>query len=172
MLGAGDVSIERRLRMTNSEPGLGSSVLAYTGYYLGLAVLLNIVLWVSETYAGVVISSSAVGWMPPIMGAMAAGQRYGKLAGRKASGGYAWAASFGFLVVSVLLSVGLLAGFAVYLGIDMMAEIKLAVKDLARDQISLIIIAPVLGGFLLLLWVLMRFGFNYGAGLSVKAVKL
>ena len=155
--------------MSDSEPVILSSVLAYSGFYLFLAVVLNIILWASETYAGVVIQSSSVGWMPPILGAMMAGQRYGKLTGRKASGSYAWAASVGFVVVSFVLSIGLIAAVAAFYGVDLMQVKDTALADLARQGISPGVIAGIMGGVALLLWALLRFGFNFGAGLSVKA---
>ena len=155
--------------MSDNEPSLFSSILVYTGIYLLLAILLNIVLWAAETYAGVVMSNSAVSWMPPVISAMQTGQRYGNLTGRKATNGYAWAVSFGFVVVGFVLSMAVVAGVSTFYGVNIGQVFDEARADLTREGISLGIIGAILGGVALLLWVLLRFVFNIGAGTAVKA---
>jgi hypothetical protein len=150
-------------------PSMMSSVLTYTATYLGLAVLVNIVMWAAETFANVVMQPSSVAWLPPIIAAMQAGQRYGMRAQAKPSAGYSWLVSFWFVVVSFVLSMALMYILALAYDVDIRSMFNAAIADLQREGLSLGIIAGILGGVALLLWVLPRFAFSFGAGTGVKA---
>lgn len=152
--------------MQTNQPSLLSVTLTYIAFYLGLAILLNVILWAAETFVGVTIQSSAVGWMPLILGAMFAGQSYGAKTGAKPSQGFAWMAGLVFMLVSVVLSVVILYIVALVLGLDVggitMAELRAQVGDDGA------LIAGIIGGVLLLIWVLQRFSFSTGAKQGAK----
>jgi hypothetical protein len=159
--------------MTQNQPTILSSVLVFTGVYLGLAILLNGILWALEAYANFTMDSNAIGMLPLIIGAMQAGQRYGSLTGAKPASGYSWTVGLLFILVSLVLSLGLLYALAAYEGIDPVALVQAGLRDLQSEGISGPIVAAVLGGIILLLWVGTRFAFSFGAGNGVKmAAKL
>ncbi|MGL5010657.1 MAG: ABZJ_00895 family protein [Paracoccaceae bacterium] len=155
--------------MQTNQPSLGSVTLIYIAFYIGIAVLINVVLWAAETFAGFKIEASAVGWMPLILGAMMAGQHYGAKAGAKPPQGYAWMAGLIFTIVSILLSVAVLYVMALALGLDIPGSIA-QLRAEAGDDAALI--AGILGGVLLLIWVLQRFIFSVGAGQGAKQAAL
>jgi hypothetical protein len=154
--------------MTPNQPSILSSVLAFTGIYLLLAIILNVVLWALEKYAGFTMESSAIGVLPLVVGAMQSGQRYGTQTGQKPASGYAWTASFLFIVVSVVLSLAVLYGLFMYEGVNPMDVVNFGLADLQREGISGTVVAAVLGGILLLLWVGARFAFSWGASTGAK----
>ena len=155
--------------MQINQPSLGSVTLIYIAFYLGVAIVINIVLWAAEAFAGVTIQPGAVGWMPLILGAMMAGQSYGAKAGAKPSQGFAWMAGLIFTLVSLVLGVGLLYGVALALGLDIKGGIAQMQREIGDDGA---LIAGILGGFVLLLWVLQRFIFSVGAGQGAKQAAL
>jgi hypothetical protein len=150
-------------------PTVVSSILTYTAYYLGLALLVNIVLWAAETFANVVLQPSALAWLPPILAAMQAGQRYGMRTQSKPSGGYMWLASFGFVVVSFLLSIALIYALVIVYHVDISAMIDAVRADFESAGLSFGTMSAILAGVALLLWVLLRFAFSFGAGTGIKA---
>jgi hypothetical protein len=154
--------------MTPEQPSIMSSVLYFVGVYLLLALILNLVLWALEKYAGFTMDTNAIGALPFIVASMQSGQRYGMRMGAKPPSRYSWTASFLFLVVSVVISVAVLYGVFVYYGYRPMDLVNLGLADLAREGITAPIIAAVLGGIALLLWLAARFGFSFGAGNGAK----
>jgi hypothetical protein len=155
--------------MQTNQPSLGSVTLTYIAFYIGIAILINVLLWASETFAGVTIQASAVGWMPLILGAMMAGQSYGSKAGAKPSQRFAWMAGLIFAVVSVVLGVAIMYGMALVLGIDIAEGIAQIRREIGDDGA---LVAGVLGGIVLLIWVLQRFIFSVGAGQGAKQAAL
>jgi hypothetical protein len=154
--------------MTPQQPSLGSSVLVFLGAFILLAIILNVILWALITYAGVGSQSGgAMGWMPPIIGAMMAGQRYGKLAGAKPPQGHSWAAGFAFAIITIAF---------VALSFYIVAQSMPGQSDLSfqglLDEMGSNLFFGILGGFLVLLWVLLRFAFSFGAGQGVKIAAL
>jgi hypothetical protein len=150
--------------MTPNQPSIMSSVLSYTGIFIILAVIVNVALWALVTYAGMSSESGgALGWMPPLLGAMAAGQRYGKLAGAKPPQGYSWTAGFAFAIIT--LAFVALSWYVVFQfvlpGTDMSFGSILA-------EMGANLFFGVLAGFGALMWVLQRFAFSFGAGQAVK----
>jgi hypothetical protein len=154
--------------MTPNQPSIMSSVLVFTGIYLLLAIILNVVLWALETYAGFVMDSNAIGILPLVVGAMQAGQRYGTQTGQKPASGYSWTVSFLFIVVSTVVGLAIAYASLAYYGINPMELITAALADLAREGITGTVIGAVLGGIVLLLWVGARFAFSWGAGTGAK----
>ncbi len=154
--------------MTSNPPSILSSVLVFLGVYLLLAIILNVVLWALETYAGFAMNSNAIGMLPLIIGAMQSGQRYGTIVGAKPSSGYSWTASFLFMLISVTIALGLIYGLFVYSGVQPMVMVNEGLADMQRQGITTVIIAAVLGGIFLLLWVGTRFAFSWGASNGIK----
>lgn len=151
--------------MQDTRPSLGKITLFYLGFYLLMAVLINIVLWAAEYFAGWIIQPSSIGWLPLILGAMFAGQHYGTRAGAKPPQGYAWMAGLLFTSVSVAVSMLVFYVIAVAMGFDTKV---LMVELLAQVGNDAGLILGILGGFMLLIWVLQRFAFSMGAGQAVK----
>jgi hypothetical protein len=151
--------------MQANQPSLGKITFVYIGYYLVIAILLNLVLWALERFGGFVIEGNALSWLPLILGAMFAGQYYGTKAGAKPPQSFSWMAGLLFMVVSVILSVGLLYALALVAGLDVGAAIDEMLAH-AGDDVGLI--AGIIGGLLLLIWVAQRFMFSAGAAGAVK----
>ncbi len=150
--------------MAPQQPSLVSSILVFTASFILLAVIVNVVLWVLITYAGMGSESgSALGWMPPIIGAMMAGQRYGKLAGAKPPQSYSWMAGFAFAVLTMALIA--LAYFVMFQLIQTGADMSFGAL---MDDMGLNLFLGVFGGLFVLMWVLQRFAFSFGAGQAVK----
>lgn len=154
--------------MDTHAPSIGRMILLFAAFYVGLALLLNAVLWVLETFANIVIEPGAIGWVPAIVGAMQAGQSYGRKVGAKPASSYSWLASFGFLVTSIVASLAVSYVVLVALGVDPMALLREAAAGLAQENISQTVILAVLGGFALFLWLILRFSFSMGAGQGVR----
>ena len=151
--------------MQTNQPSLGKITLVYSGYFLAIAILTNVALWALERFGGVVIEANAVGWMPLILGAMFAGQHYGKAVGAKPAQSYAWMAGLLFMLVSVVLSVALMYGAALIAGLDMGVTLSQLQAQMGDDAG---LIAGIIGAVLLLIWVLQRFMFSTGAAGAVK----
>ncbi|MGL4490654.1 MAG: ABZJ_00895 family protein [Rhizobiaceae bacterium] len=151
--------------MQTTTPSMGSSVFAFTAMFIVLAILINIILWALMTYAGMSPESgTALGWMPVVLAPMIAGQGYGKKAGAKPAQSYSWL--FGFISAVITIATIVLAWvlFARMLGIDGMAG---SFEQIQRE-IGVGVFWAVVAGFFILIWVLQRFGFSFGAGQSVK----
>jgi hypothetical protein len=146
--------------MQTNAPGLGKVTLTYIAYYLGIAVVINVILFAAEYFAGFAIQPSAVGWLPLILGAMMAGQFYGAKTGGKPTQGFAWLAGFCFMVVSVILSVAILYLAAKVMGFDMGLSVQQLRAEMGDDGP---LIAGLLGVVLLIIWVGQRFMFSTGA---------
>jgi hypothetical protein len=153
--------------MNGNPPSLGSSVFSYAWMFVLISVLIGAVLWALETYAAITIEGASVGWIPAIVTAMQVGQRYGRLAGIRPSGGYAWAAGFGFMVVNIVLGLGGLAVAFTAMG-GTMPSYDEALRQSGISQDDLPLFLGVVGGVLLLMWVLLRFGFSFGARQGIK----
>jgi hypothetical protein len=150
--------------MTTQQPSLGSSILVFIGVFILLAVIVNVALWALVTYAGMSAESGgALGWMPPIIGAMMAGQRYGKLAGAKPPQGYSWTAGFAFAIITMAFVA--LSFYIVFAA--MPGQPDLSFEAMLNDMGTGLFFG-ILGGFFLLFWVLQRFAFSSGAGQAVK----
>jgi F0F1-type ATP synthase assembly protein I len=150
--------------MTTQNPSLGSSILVFTGAFILLAVIVNVVLWVLVTYAGMSSESGgALGWMPPIVGAMMAGQHYGKRVGAKPPQGRSWAAGFAFAIITMAFMA--LSFYIVFAAMSGPSDLSL---QGLLDEMGANLFFGVVAGFVLLLWVLQRFTFSFGAGQAVK----
>lgn len=154
--------------MDTHAPSIGRMILLFAAFYVGLAVLLNAALWVLEYFADIVIEPGAIGWVPAIVGAMQAGQSYGRKVGAKPASSYSWTASFGFLLVAVVLSMVITYVILTILGLDPMGLLRGLAADLSRENIDITIVAVVLGVFALFLWLVLRFSFSLGAGQGVR----
>ena len=73
--------------------------------------------------------------IPQIVGALVAGQRYGKRTGTRPESRFAWQAAFWMTMISVTLSVGLAFGFVAYMGPGDAAPLL----SFFQDQMTLII---------------------------------
>lgn len=153
--------------MNSNPPSLISSIWTYIWVFILLGLLIGAILWAVETFTGVAIEASSVGWIPTMVTAMQVGQRYGKLAGTPPSGGHAWAAGFWFTVVNVVLSVAVLAVAFVAMGRSMPSYDEV-LRQSGATQADLPLIAAIIGGVLLLIWVLLRFAFSFGARQGIK----
>jgi hypothetical protein len=156
--------------MNDTIPSMGKSVANFTIAFILLAILVNVVLWLLISYAGMSENSgTALGWMPMIIGAMNAGTSYGTAAGSKPLSGYAWTASFIFMVVSVTLIALAWFGMSFFIpelrNFDFFAEMQ-------RSGISLVVAAAIFGGLCLFIWVLLRFAFSFGAGQGIKMAQM
>jgi hypothetical protein len=149
-------------------PSALSSVLIYAIYYLGLAILVNIVLWTAETYTNLVLQPSSLAWMPPFLAAMQAGQRYGQRAQSKPSRGQMWLLSFWFVMVSLGLSLALIWGLMGFYGVEMTTMMTAIREDLASAGLSLGAMAAILAGVAALLCILLRFAFGFGVKTGIK----
>jgi hypothetical protein len=154
--------------MDTTRPTIGRMIILFAAFYLGIAILMNAVLWVLDTFAGIVIAPGAIGWVPAIVGAMQAGQSYGRKVGAKPASSYSWAASFGFLLVAVALSLALSYAILVILGLDPITLLREAAGGLARENINMTLVAVFLSAFVLFLWLVLRFSFSMGAGQGVR----
>jgi hypothetical protein len=146
-------------------PSLGRITLIYLGFYLGMAVLMNVIIWAAESFFDYVIEANAVGFLPLILGAMMAGQHYGTKTGAKPPAAYAWKAGLLFTLVSFAVSVLVLYAIAVALGYDVGALVAGALAEMGGDGA---LIAGLIGGVVALIWVLQRFIFSMGAGQGAK----
>jgi hypothetical protein len=155
--------------MQDVRPSIGKMTLVYLGFYLGMAIVINIVLWAAEYFAGFVIEANAVGWLPLILGAMMAGQHYGAKAGAKPPQSYAWTVGLIFMLVSVAVSLVVLYIIAVAMGYDVGALITQAQNEVGRDGV---LIVSIIGGVLVFIAVMQRFAFSMGAGQAVKQAAL
>ncbi len=155
--------------MQNVQPSLGKITLVYLGFYLGMAILINVIMWGAEYFLGFAIEANAVGWLPLILGAMMAGQHYGAKTGGKPPKSYAWMASLLFTVASIAISLLVLYGIAVAMGHDVGALIAQAQAEIGGDGV---LIASIIAGLLVLIWVLQRFMFSMGAGQGAKQAAL
>jgi hypothetical protein len=151
--------------MQINPPSLGKVTLVYIGYYLAIAVLMNLALWALERFAGFVIEANSVGWMPLIMGAMFAGQFYGKKVGAKPPQSFSWMAGLMFLLTSLMLSLAILYAVAVAMGLDVGATIRELQAGAGEDTA---LVAGIIGGVLLVIWVALRIMFSTGAAGAVK----
>jgi hypothetical protein len=150
---------------TSTQPSILSSVLTFIGSFIVMVIIINIVLWAMAKYAGMGTESGAgMGFLPVILGAMMAGQRYGKLAGAKPTAGYSWTASFCFAVVTLASIALILFATASLLG----PQFALPPLSDVIDEMGMGLFFGVFAGFFLLIWVLQRFIFSFGAGQSVK----
>ena len=154
--------------MTSEQPSILSSVLTFAGVYLLLALVLNVVLWALETYAGFTMESNAIGVLPFVIGAMQSGQRYGTKMLKKPPASYSWAVGFWFVMVSTVISLAVIYALLSYNGDAPLELLNLALADLERKGISRLVIYAVLGGLLILLWLAARFAFSFGAANGVK----
>ena len=84
--------------------------MVFLGYYIVLAFLLSLILWLAETYAGLTIGSNSVSAVPYAVAALQAGQRYGARTGERPADGYAWWASSWFVLASTVASAGIIWG--------------------------------------------------------------
>jgi hypothetical protein len=162
------LTIEVSIMQTNA-PSLGRITLIYLGFYLGLAVLMNVILFAAEYFFGFVIEANAIGWLPLLIGAMMAGQSYGTNVGAKPPQSYSWMAGLLFMVTSVVISLLVLYVIAVALGYDVGALIAQARNEVGGDGV---LVASIIGGLLLFIWVLQRFAFSMGAGQGAKQAAL
>jgi hypothetical protein len=158
------LTIEVSIMQTNA-PSLAKITLVYLGFYLGMAILLNAILWAAERFLGFTMEANAIGWLPLILGAMMAGQHYGAKVGGKPRQSYSWMAGLLFMLTSVLLSLGLLYVIALAMGYDVGALMTQAQAEVGGDGA---LIAGIIGGVLLLIWVLQRFMFSMGAAQGAK----
>jgi hypothetical protein len=154
--------------MTSNQPSLASTLLVFVAYYIGLAILLNVILWALETYGGFTMDTNAIGMLPLIIGAMQAGQRYGMQTGKKPRAGYSWVVSLLFVIVSTALGLALVYVIMVAEGLNPIELLNAAIVGLQDEGISLGLGAGILGGIVLLLWLLTRFAFSFGAGTGAK----
>jgi hypothetical protein len=154
--------------VTSSPPTLGATLLVFAAYYLGLAIVLNLILWALETYADFTMDTNAIGMLPLIIGAMQAGQRYGMQTGKKPPGGYSWVASLLFIIVSTVLGLALAYGLLAAQGLNPMELLNAAIVGFQQEGISVGLMAGIIGGVMLLLWLLTRFAFGFGAGTGAK----
>jgi hypothetical protein len=154
--------------MNTEKPTIGRMILLFAAFYLGIALLMNAVLWVLDYFAGIIIQPGAIGWVPAIVGAMQAGQSYGRKVGAKPTSGYSWAASFGFLALTVALSLAISYAILAILGFDPVALLRQAVDGLARENINMTIVVVILAIFVLFLWSVLRFSFSIGAGQGAR----
>jgi hypothetical protein len=157
--------LKKVFNMQTNQPSLGYITLIYTGFYLGIAIAIHLALWALERFAGFAIQANSVGWMPLILGAMFAGQNYGTKTGAKPPQSYAWMAGLLFTLVSLVLSVAVIYVVAVAAGVDISATVAQMRAELGDDTG---LIAGILGGVVLLIWVLQRFIFSVGAVQGAK----
>ena len=153
--------------MNGNPPSLGSSIFSYAWMFVLVSVLIGVILWALETYAAIIIEGTSVGWIPTIVTAMQVGQRYGKLAGVRPSGGHAWAAGLGFMVVNIVLGLGGLALAFLAMG-GTLPSYDDALRQSGISQSDLPLLLGVVGGVLVLMWVLLRFAFSFGARQGIK----
>ncbi|MGL4320596.1 MAG: ABZJ_00895 family protein [Paracoccaceae bacterium] len=151
--------------MQANQPSLGKVTLVYIGYYLAIAVFMNVALWALERFAGFVIEANSLGWLPLIIGAMFAGQFYGTKVGAKPPQSYSWMAGLLFMLTSIVLSVGVLYVIAVAMGLDIGATIR-ELQAGAGEDTGLVL--GIIGGVMLLIWVIQRFMFSTGAAGAIK----
>jgi hypothetical protein len=150
--------------MTSTTPSITSSIIAYTGYFILMAIIINIMLAALIIYAGMdPDSAKSMGWIPLVTGAMMAGQRYGKLAGVKPLPEYAWLAALGFTAIS-------LAAIALgWYATGLMAQVNVGgriayfMNELGSSKLGLAVVVL----FFLFIWALLRFSFSFGAGQSI-----
>jgi hypothetical protein len=154
--------------MDTTMPSIGRMIFLFAAFYVAIALVMNAALWALEYFAAIVIEPGAIGWVPAIVGAMQAGQSYGRKVGAKPASSYSWAASFGFLVISVVMSLALTYAILVVVGIDPMAMLRDVTAGLARENINMTIVLVMLAAFALFLWVVLRFSFSIGAGQGVR----
>jgi hypothetical protein len=151
--------------MNDPAPSVAASVMYYAGMVILLTVVLTAVLWALERFAGVVMQLGSVGWLPAIAGAMQTGRRYGLRMAARPTGGYAWCASLGFVIVNLILAAPVVWLLMRQDG----ATMGMVLQDLLPQGIGLPVVIAILAGIVLLLWLLLRFSFAFGAGLGVKA---
>jgi hypothetical protein len=151
--------------MQENTPSLGRITLIYVGFYLGSAILINAVVWAADYFAGFTIEANAVGWLPLILGAMMAGQHYGAKAGAKPPQSFSWLASLMFMLVSIALSLSVIYVMALVLQIEVSAAMAQMQAEVGNDAG---LIAAIIGGLLLFIWVIQRFSFSTGAAQGAK----
>ncbi len=150
--------------METETPSIGSSVISFTLAFIVLAILVNLILWVLINYAGMSPESGrALGWMPLVLGAMQAGQSYGKKAGGKPAASYSWTATLIFTAITFVL---LALGWAAMASVMDMSFGNL-LQDMRRD-IGATAMYSIFAGFFVLIWVMNRFAFSFGAGQAAK----
>jgi hypothetical protein len=129
--------------------------------YLFLSALMVGLIYLIQSVSGVAMDGTSIGWIPTIVAAMMTGQNYAKKAMILPPKGFAWMAGLGFAVINVALFIGM-----VFLVMSLSGPHKATVLDELVDITSdgdLPIMLAVLAGLILLLWVLLRFGFTFGA---------
>jgi hypothetical protein len=154
-----------RQKMQTNAPSLGRITLIYIAFYLGMAMLLNLIVWAAAYFAGFVLEASSFGWLPLIIGAMMTGQHYGAKTGGKPPQSFSWIAGLVFMLVSVVISMAILYVMALVFKVDVAAGIG-QLRAEVGNQAGLV--AGIIGGLLLFIWVLQRFAFSTGAGQGAK----
>lgn len=149
----------------NQQPTILSSTLVFLAALLVMMVAINVALWAMVTFAGISTDSGGgLGFLPLILGAMFAGQRYGNLAKAKPPSGHAWLASFCFAVTTVAV-----------LGLTWFVVVQFLNPGLVTGsfgqlvtEIGLGAVIGIAAGLFVLIWVLQRISFGFGAGQSIK----
>jgi hypothetical protein len=149
-------------------PSTGKSLLTYLAYFVGIAVLLNVIMIGLVLYTNIELSSSALGWVPPIIAAMQTGQAYGRRTLAKPAQRYSWL--MGLLFVGITFAVG--SAFALALaqidGTNVMAVLGSLQREMQRDGDGAMLFFGIMGVFVLIMWVGLRFSFSTGAVQGIK----
>jgi hypothetical protein len=154
--------------MQSNAPSIGSVTITYTLFYLGTAIVLNIIVFLAAWAFGVENVETVAGGLGAatmLIAAGAAGQSYGNKAGGRPSKSFALLAVFLFLVVTVVLWI--IAAYLIMLAMG--EDVGAAFAELRAgpgDDAGLI--AGILGGTFVIVWLILTFVFSSGAGQAVK----
>lgn len=129
-----------------------------------LAVVLLLGLSYGLALAFQIDLGSGTNVVPAMVGAMAAGQQYGKRTGSSPTSGYSWQAAFWMLTISVALGVAMFGVFALILGAEF-TSLMLENLSVLPTLWIVAIIAIVLVVYLLV----PRFFFAWGARKAAAA---
>ncbi|RJE84514.1 ABZJ_00895 family protein [Paracoccus onubensis] len=147
--------------MTQSNASLKTLTLIFAGLYLLISVAVFLLLVALEMFFQFSFDSSAMGVVIPTLSAMQVGTMYFNRTGQRPQRGFAWKAGFSFALTSTLLGVAVF--IAVYL-LGLFPELD----EMLREPASVAILAGILVVVSLLLSVLCRFSFGFGARQAQK----
>lgn len=148
--------------MAHSNASLKALTLIFAGLYLAITITAALVVIALELFLQISLDSSFVGAVAPTVAAMYAGTIYFNRVGQRPEPRFSWMAGLSFSLTSILL--GMVLFLAIYL-----AGVFPELAGMLRNPTFVAILAGFLAVLSLILLVICRFCFSFGAGQAEKA---
>lgn len=154
--------------MTTDAPVIvpkGRLVLQYTLFLLGAMVLVFVMTWALEAFAGIVLDSSSSGLVVPMVAAMATGMQWYNGEKRRPLSGRVWKLALTFTIVTLAVQVGLL----VLLYLTGLLQEAFGGQPLGMQELA--VFAVVLAVAAVVQFLMIRLGLGLGLRLAEKQAR-